>query len=187
MSDHWYPVMLRLTGKRVLVVGGGAVAARKVDGLLAAGADVTVVTPEVAFELGEHSGITVLRRPYQSGEVHGYALVMACSDDDAVQQQVYEDCEREGVLVNAADDPARCTFILPAVERRGPVVIAVSTSGASPALAQVLRDRLGNALPANVDAAALELERRRTEIKQAGGSTEDVEWRPIVEGLLDGR
>ena len=172
----------------MLVVGGGAVAARKVAGLVAAGAAVTVVGPDVRADIvpkhltGEH--VTVERRPYRPGEVEGYWLVVTCTDDPAVQQQVFDDGERLGVWVNAADDPERCSFILPAVARRGPVVVSVSTSGTSPALAQVLRDRFAEGLPQDVERIAFELERHRAQLHAEGRSTEDVDWRPIVEDLL---
>jgi siroheme synthase-like protein len=179
--------MLRLTGKRVLVVGGGDVAARKVEGLLAAGARVTVVAPEVVPTLADREGVVVKRRAYVPGELTQYWLAVACTDDPAVQQQVFDDGERLGVWVNAADDPERCSFTLPAVARRGPVVLAVSSSGTSPALAQALRDRAASsALPDGVERVAAELAQRRQEIKAAGGSTEALDWRPIVDELLDG-
>lgn len=194
-GEQWYPVMLRLAGKRVLVVGGGEVAARKVEGLVDAGARVTVIAPEVVPALAERDGVrqdvrqdvVIKRRAYVPGELTQYWLVVTCTDDPAVQQQVFDDGERLGVWVNAADDPQRCSFTLPAVARRGPVVLAVSTSGTSPALAQALRDRAASAaLPEGVERVAEELARRRREIKAAGRSTEDLDWRPIIDALLDG-
>ena len=175
-----YPVVLRVAGRRVLVVGGGAVATRKVVGLAGAGALVTVVAPTVDPSIEAIPGIRVERRPYRSGDLDGYRLVIAATDDEAVQQQVFDDGEAAGVWVNAADDPDRCSFILPAVERRGPVIIAVSTQGASPALAGHLRDRLAAALPANIEEVADELAAQRRQIRADGGSTEDYDWKARI-------
>lgn len=174
--DDGYPIVVRLAGRQVLVVGGGRVALRKAQGLATAGARVTVIAPEVVDELAVLPGVTVHRRRYSPGDVAGQVLVIAATDDPAVQQQVFDDGERLGVLVNSADDPDRCSFILPAVERRGPVIVAVSTQGRSPALAGHLRDLLAAALPDDLDAIVEAARARRAEIHAAGGSTETEEW-----------
>ena len=125
------------------MVGGGQIASRKVAGLLAAGARVTVVAPMVSADAGRHSGARCARaRPTRSADIAGHLLVMTATDDPAVNAQVASDARRAGVWVNSADDPDNCSFILPAVARRGPVVVAVGTDGASPALARHLRDRI---------------------------------------------
>ena len=120
-----YPVSLVLEGRPVLVVGGGRVAARKVDGLLACGAQVHVVAPRVADELKQRHGVTVEERPYRDGDVAGYRLVVSATDDAAVNRAVHDEAEAAGVWVNSADDPANCTFTLPSVLRRGPITVAV--------------------------------------------------------------
>jgi siroheme synthase-like protein len=160
----------------VLVVGGGQVAVRKVDGLLAAGALVTVVAPEVDAAIGARSGVTLKRRPYAASDLAGQWLVVAATNDPAVQRQVALDAEAAGVWINAADDPDNCSFTLPAVERRGSVIVAVSTQGESPALASHLRDRIAEWLPANVDAVCADLSRQRRDLHAAGESTEQVDW-----------
>src|SRR5437763_16053533 len=131
-----YPVNLVLDGRPCLVVGGGAVAARKAAGLRACGARVHVVAPRIDDEIRvlAGDGVTFEERPYKRGEVEDYRLVVAATDDPAVNRAVYEDGERAGVWVNSADDPASCSFTLPAVVRRGPVMVTVSTGGRSPAL-----------------------------------------------------
>jgi siroheme synthase-like protein len=174
-----YPVVLRLSGRRVLVVGGGAVAARKVEGLLAAGAAVTVVAPTVVAELraaGGRGDIVVIDRSYRAGDLDGSWLVLTATDDEATQQQVFDDAEAAGIWVNAADDPQRCSFFLPAVHRREPVLVSVSTQGTSPALASWLRDRLAAALPERLEELVAVLARRRAEIQAQGRSTEDEDW-----------
>jgi siroheme synthase-like protein len=178
--EDGYPVVLRLSGRPVLVVGGGAVALRKASGLVAADAAVTVVSPELVVGF-DALRVDVVRRPYASSDIAGRQLVIAATNDPAVQQQVFDDCERAGVWVNSADDPDRCSFILPALVRRGPVIVAVSTQGRSPALAQQLRDRVAESLPEDlerrIDAAAT----RRREAHERGESTEEMDW----SGLLD--
>lgn len=174
--DDGYPVVVRLRGRRVVVVGGGAVALRKTEGLVAAGASVTVVSPQVVDGFDGLAGVTVVRRTYRAADLDGAWLVVAATGDAAVQQAVFDEGERRGVFVNAVDDPDRCSFILPAVERRGPVIVAVSTQGRSPALAGHLRDHLRAAIPNDIEQLAADLAERRRLIRARGGSTEDVEW-----------
>ena len=136
----------------MLVVGGGAVALRKATGLRR-----RPVPRSPSYRPTSSTGSTrstvsiVIRRRYQSTDLDGVWLVVAATDDPAVQQQIFDDCERAGVFVNSADDPDRCSFILPAVVRRGPVIVAVSTQGRSPALAAQLRDRLADSLPDDLE------------------------------------
>ena len=181
-----YPIVLRLQGKRCLVVGGGKVALRKVEGLVAAGARVTVVAPEVdegLAHLADDRDVTVEPRPYRGEDVVGAWLVFAATDDPAVQQAVFDDAERAGVWVNSADDPERCAFLLPAVHRREPVLVAVSTQGTSPALAGWLRDRLAGALPVRLEALVAALGEERRALHAAGQSTEGLDWTARIDAL----
>src|SRR5690606_33203315 len=114
----------------------------KVRGLLRAGAVIDVVAPDVVPEL-EDSGVAhIEHRPYERGEVDGYRLVVACTDDPEVNQAVFDDCEARGIWVNAADDPERCSYTLPARLDRGRLLVTVSTAGHSPAFTVWLRDQL---------------------------------------------
>jgi siroheme synthase-like protein len=124
--------------------------------------------------------VRVERRPYRAGDLDGAWLVIAATDDPAVQQRVFDDGERAHVLVNSADDPDRCSFILPAVARRGPVIVAVSTQGRSPALAGQLRDRLGAALPDDLEEVVERVAERRREMHARGESTEDAAWDDLL-------
>ena len=133
-----YPVNLVLAGRSCLVVGGGPVAARKVEGLLAAGAHVHVVATSVGPAVRACTGATWDERAYRPGEASDYRLVVVATDDAEVNRQVALDAEGAGVWVNAADDPGSCSFMLPSVVRRGPITLAVSTGGRSPALARWL-------------------------------------------------
>jgi len=174
--DDGYPIVVRLGGRRALVVGGGQVALRKAAGLVAAGASVTVVAPHVVDGLRSLERVTIVERAYEPGDLDGVVLVVAATDDPVVQQRIFDDAEARHLLVNAVDDPDRCSFVLPAIERRGPVIVAVSTQGRSPSLAGHLRDLLARAIPADIEEIAEDLARRRLEVQAAGGSTEDVDW-----------
>jgi siroheme synthase-like protein len=181
-----YPVVLDLRGRRCLVVGGGRVALGKARGLLTAGAEVTVVAPEVVPELADDDRVRVERRPYRPGEVQGYRYVVAATDQPAVNRQVFDDGEALGVFVNAADDPANCSVTLPAVARRGPITVAVSTGGASPALAAWLRDQLASTLGPEHEALAEMLGSERRGLRSQGIPTEGLPWRQALDsGLLD--
>ena len=146
-----YPVMLQVAGRRCLVVGGGRVALRKVEGLIAAGADVTVIAPEIDARIEALSDvITIERRAYDAGDVTGFRLVITTTNDAAVNARVFDDAEAAGIWVNSADDIDHCSFTLPAVHRDGAVTVAVATDGQSPAFAAWLRDRVRDALPIGV-------------------------------------
>jgi precorrin-2 dehydrogenase / sirohydrochlorin ferrochelatase len=180
-----YPVTLRLEGRRCLVVGGRSVARQKVLGLLDAGASVTVVAPDVDDALAALD-VVVARRPYRSGEVAGYRLVVAATGDPAVNEQVHADAERAGVWVNAADDPVHCSFTLPAVVRRGPLSIAVATDGRSPALASWLRARLEGDIGPEYEELVRLLASERDDLRSAGIATEGLPWREALDdGLVD--
>ena len=141
IESNTYPVHLRLSGQRVLVVGGGNVAINKIAALRKAGASITVVAPVIRDEIRALDDVVVIERPYQRGEVASYRLAITCTDDAATNRQVFEDGEAGGVLVNSADDPENCRFILPAAARQGDLTITISTAGRSPALATWLRRR----------------------------------------------
>jgi siroheme synthase-like protein len=178
-------VFLDLQGVHVLVVGGGPIAYRKAAGLADAGAVVTVVAPEVVAELAALAA-TVHLRPYLRGEAAEYQLAITATNDSSVNAQVAADAKAAHVWANSADDPENCSFILPAVARRGLVTVAVSTGGASPALAGTVRSQIAEQiLTAQVEAAAVELARQRAEIHAAGGSTEAVPWAERVRAALN--
>jgi siroheme synthase-like protein len=179
-----YPILLDLVGVRVLVVGGGRVALRKIEGLVAAGADVAVVATEVS-EAIHASPVQVAARAWEPGDLDGVRLVVTATDDRAVNAAVSAEARRRGIWVNSADDPANCTFTLPAVARDGAVTVAVSTGGASPALASHLRAEIERWL-AEIGAAdaATNLAGQRGELHDRGVSTESIDWSERVRAAL---
>ena len=135
---RYYMACLDLRGRDCLVVGGGRVATEKVHGLLDCEAGVTVVAPAIEEEL-EHLRVRVVRRPFSRSDVVGRFLVVAATNDRSVNAEVSSAARERETLCNVADDPDLCSFILPAIVRRDPIVVGVSTGGASPALAQRIR------------------------------------------------
>ena len=181
-----YPVNLVLDGRCCLVVGGGKVALRKVEGLLACGGRVTVVAPRVNSELRALSDVTIEERPWRSDDLEGMWLVIAATDDPAVNRAVYDAGQRAGVWVNGADDPANCSFTLPSVVRRGDLQVTVSTGGRSPALATWLRRRLEGEIGPEYEVLLDLLATERDGLKAAGVSTEGLDWRSALDSdMLD--
>jgi precorrin-2 dehydrogenase / sirohydrochlorin ferrochelatase len=182
-----YPITLDLHGVVALVVGAGPVAARKVAGLAEAGAVVRVValdvSPEMSSAVDDGQVDTLARRTFRRSDLDGVRLVVTATGTDA-DHEVAAAATAAGIWVNAADRPGDCSFILPAVARNGPVSIAVSTDGASPALAQRLRDEAGALLTDDVAALADRLAAQRDTIKQQGGSTERRDWSGEIDGVL---
>jgi precorrin-2 dehydrogenase/sirohydrochlorin ferrochelatase len=184
MPTFAYPVFLDLHGVPVLVVGAGTVAARKIAGLAAAGAEVRVVAPEVVPQLDRDAVAELHVRPYQPGDLDGVRLVVTATGHADIDAAVAADATVAGIWVNAADQPGDCTFILPAVARHGSLSIAVSTDGASPALARRLRDRAADLLTADTVALAEELALRRAAVRATGGSTEDIDWSEFIDPVV---
>ena len=181
-----YPINLRLNGVQCLVVGGGEVAARKARGLLECGAYVTVVAPTIVEELRNDERVRWHQRDYQRGEVASYRVAITATGRPDVDGQVFEDAQATGIPINAADDPAHCTFTLPAVLRRGDLQIAISTNGRSPAFATWLKKTLASQITADaLDTFDLVGDVRR-ELRRAGRPTEHPGWqRAFDEGLVD--
>jgi precorrin-2 dehydrogenase / sirohydrochlorin ferrochelatase len=143
LDTPFYIACLKLSGRRCVVVGGGEIGLEKVEGLLACDAEVTVIAPDAGPELeklADEGSIRWERRTYAGqSDLEGVFLVIACTDDTDVNIGVYDDAERRAMLVNVVDVPPLCNFILPAIVRTGPLAIAISTAGASPALAKRMK------------------------------------------------
>ncbi len=155
-------------------------AARKVQGLVEAGAEVTVVAPSICSEI-RALPVELAERPYRKEDLARSWLVISATDDPETNRQVRADGDEARVWVNSADEPEACSFTLPAVLRRGPVTVAVATGGHSPALAGWLRDRVAGTIGPEVARLAELLSEARDELRAAGRSTEGLDWR----GALD--
>jgi precorrin-2 dehydrogenase / sirohydrochlorin ferrochelatase len=149
LATPFYMACLKLKDRRCVVVGGGEVGLEKVEGLLACDATVALIAPTATAALGEHAregAIEWQQRPYAGEQdLHGALLAIAATDDTEVNIAVYEDAERRAMLVNVVDVPPLCNFILPAIVRTGPLAIAISTAGASPALAKRMKREIAAA------------------------------------------
>jgi precorrin-2 dehydrogenase/sirohydrochlorin ferrochelatase len=157
---------LDLRARSCLVVGGGRIAAEKVQGLLACGADVTVVAPELDEEL-RTIPVALLERHFEAADLDERFLVVAATNDRAVNAAVSAEADRRFLLCNVADDPELCSFILPAVVRRDPILVGVSTGGASPALAQRIRDDIADLVQPRHAELARRLQRLRPWARRA--------------------
>jgi siroheme synthase-like protein len=185
------------------VVGGGPIATHKAEGLLHCRAEVTVVAPVITSRLrlladeappGSANGsggptapssagsLVIDERRYRSGEAADFRLVVTATGDPDVDRAVAADAEAAGVWVNSADDVDNCTFLLPAVHRDGDVTVAVSTGGASPALAGWLRDQAADALGQEAGNLAVLLDEARRRVRAEGRSTESTDWSAILSG-----
>ncbi len=141
----FYPVFLNLTGRRCVIIGGGQVAEGKVSKLLDSGAKIIVISPDATQGIRDYADsgqIEYNLRKYQEGDLNGAFLVVAATNDRVVNQEIFEEAEKSGILLNAVDDMPRCSFIAPSIVEKGPITVAISTGGASPALARKLREKL---------------------------------------------
>ena len=163
-EKRYYMACLDLEGRDVLVVGAGSVALEKVNGLLDVGARVTVVAPEVSAQVDDLASagrLALVRRAYRTSDLDGQFLVVAATSVTSVNESVYADADARGTLCNVVDVPHLCSFILPAVHRADPIAVAISTGGASPALAQRLRDDVAQLVTNEHVALARELRELR--------------------------
>jgi precorrin-2 dehydrogenase/sirohydrochlorin ferrochelatase len=187
----FYPLLLDLEGRAVLVVGGGLVAERKVESLIEAGASVTVVAPKVTPALdglSDSKSIRIRKRRFEENDLEGALLVITATDDARVQEQVAEEARKRNVLVNTVDQPRLCDFIVPAVVRRGDVLLAISTSGKSPALAAALRAKVEKVITEDTARAARLLGEIRSEVHTRfpdPGRRKKVFEQIVDSGILD--
>jgi len=164
------------------VVGGGEVALSKITGLLEAGARVSVIAPEVLSEITALP-VRVLPRPYQEGDCDGFMLVVAATGDRALEAAIYAECHGVTTLVNAADNPAACTFYLPALFRAGDLSVAISTAGASPAIASWVRDRVGALLGEHFSDVVDIVAATREQIRATSRTSEGLPWSDLIDQL----
>ena len=176
----YYPVLLDLAGRRCVMVGGGLVAERRVAGLLAADAHVIVIAPRLTpalAALAAEGRIEHEPRGYRNGDLAGADLAFVATDTGAVNAAVAREARERSIWINAADDPARCTFILPALVRRGDLTVAVATGGSSPALARAIREELEAYLTDDYTTLAAIAAEARREVRAAGKPVTADAWR----------
>jgi precorrin-2 dehydrogenase/sirohydrochlorin ferrochelatase len=181
----YYPVFLNLAGRRCAVIGGGSVGQRKVEGLVESGANVTVISPRLTERLDafvKQGTVQHVSREYQTGDLAGFDLAFAATDDGALNMRVFEDARENGIWINAADDPSRCDFILPAVIRRGELMVAVSTGGASPALTRAIREDLEKYFPQDFKELVEVASEVRRELRRQSVEVSASRWNEALKG-----
>ncbi len=177
-----FPLAADLTDRDVLVIGLGRVGVHKAAQLIEAGARVPVITREVLGEVPE--GLASLeRRPYRRGDLAGHLLVVSAAAHEATNDEIVAEARERGIWLNVVDDPPRCSFYFTSVYRDGDVVVSVSSSGASPSLAQWIRRRIEQLLPPGLGAVATALREERRALHAAGESTER-DWSRRVDDLV---
>lgn len=184
-----YPVNLLVAGRRCVVVGAGRIAARKIDALLAAGADVHVVAPDAGPEVrawADEGILTLAERPFAPADLDDAWLATTATGVATVDRAVFEAGRARRVWVNSADDPEHCSFTLTSVVRQGDLVVTVGTGGRSPALAAWLRRRLAEELGPEYATLLDVLSEAREELRAAGRSSEEPDWQSALDsGMLD--
>ena len=181
----YFPIYLDMTRRRCLVIGGGAVAERKIANLLEAGAEVTVLSPDVTENIARWSKRELLQlkaRRFQDGDLAGFELAFVATDDPDVNDAACREGRSGGVWINSADDPEHCDFILPSVLRRGDLTVAVSSGGNSPALARTIREELELYLTQEYEILAQMAAEARRELRQRGITVSFETWRRALSG-----
>lgn len=184
-----YPVNMIVSGRRCVVVGAGRIAARKIDALLAAGAEVHVVATRLGDQVRawrDDRRVTVDERGFEPADLDDSWLATAATDDPGVNRMVFEAGAERRVWVNSADDPDNCSFTLMSVIRRGDLVVTIGTGGRSPALAAWLKERITAELGPEYETLLELLSEARESMRADGRSTEDADWkRALDSGMLD--
>ena len=176
---NYYPVFLDLHAKRAVIIGGGTLAESKIAKLLDAGAKITLISPKINDGLKatlEQGSFEWLEREYRPGDLAGAFLGIAATNARPVNEQIFQEAKEASILLNVVDEPLQCSFIAPSIVSRGPVTVAISTGGASPALARKLRETL-SASPALEWADMAEvLSRARKQVKKQGAVIDPQRW-----------
>lgn len=183
MDNSYYPLFIDLRGRLAVVVGGGMVAYRKIEPLRKAGAHVKVVAPEVVDGIAQDREIEVVHRNYESGDLDGACLVIAATDDDKTNTAVSRDADSRCIFCNVVDQPRLCSFIVPSVVEKGPIKIAISTGGVSPALSKKMRLEIGRLLGDEFAVLALIMGRIRPIVLSGEGGHDS--HKRIFEVLID--
>jgi len=184
-----YPVNLLVDGRLCVVVGAGRVAARKIESLLDAGADVRVVAPDAGDDVRQMLDtrrVTLVERPFEPNDLDGAWLATAATDDATTNRAVYDAAESRRIWVNAVDDPANCSFTMMSVVRQGDLVVTIGTGGRSPALATWLREHVRTEMGPEWQVLLEVLADARETMRATGRATADADWRGAIDsGMLD--
>jgi precorrin-2 dehydrogenase/sirohydrochlorin ferrochelatase len=186
---EYYPVYLNLAGKHCVILGGGTIAQGKIAALRDAGASITVISPQATDGIkraAQRGHVSWIEREYQPGDLEGAFIAVAATNVWHVNRQIHEEAENRGVLLNVVDDPDQCSFIAPSIVRRDPITLAISTGGASPALARKMRELLSDARVLQWAELADVLTRARRVIKENRTVIDPTRWQCVItEELLD--
>ena len=175
----YYPVFLDLHNKRCVIIGGCTLAESKIAKLLDAGAKITVVSPNINAGIKtalKQGNLEWLEREYETGDLAGAFLGIAATNARPVNERIFQEAEESGILLNVVDQPSQCTFIAPSIVNRGPVTVAISTGGASPALARKLRETLSESSALEWADLAGVLSRARKQVKKQGAVIDPQRW-----------
>lgn len=184
---RYYPVFLDIAGKPVVVIGGGNIAHQKVVGLLKAAANVTVISPELnpaMSALGEDGRFRHIPRDYEPGDLEGYVLAFVATDDRSVNATVAAEGKERRVWVNAVDDPPYCDFIMPGIAQQGDLIVAVSTSGTSPAMARKMREEIEAFLTEDYALMLTLAAEVRAELRERDIIVDPETWNRALDGEL---
>jgi siroheme synthase-like protein len=182
-ASPYYPILLNIQGRKCLVVGGGKLALRKTTALLEHSANVEVVSPTFCLELNQlatDGAIRAIQRDYKSEDLQHAFIAIAATDDAKTNERVAAEARRQRVLINVVDDPKNSDFIVPSYFERGDVIVAVSTSGRSPALARKIRSQLENDFKAEYAQLAVVADEARSELKQQGITISSDTWQQVL-------
>jgi len=182
-ASVYYPILLNIQGKKCLVVGGGEVALRKVQMLVEHGANVEIVSPAFCPELNQlvkDGTIQAIHRDYETEDLNDAFLAVAATDDIKTNEKIAAEARKIGILVNVVDKPDISDFIVPSYFRRGDIIVAVSTSGRSPALARKIRGELERDFKAEYAQLAVIASEVRSELKQRGVTVSGDDWQEVL-------
>ncbi len=161
----YFPAFIKLDGMKVLIVGGGSIASQKLKHMLDFTKEISIIAPKLSIhtsQMIEQNELSYLNRTYKKGDIDGFGIVIVAVDDILVQKSVYAEAREKGILCNSVDSVEYCDFIFPSYIKDGDLTIAVSTSGASPAVAKYLRMFLQNIIPSSISSFLQEMKRVRT-------------------------
>lgn len=183
----YYPILLDMAGRPCVVIGGGSVAERKVEGLLDVGANVSIISPGLTSKLASlvsQGTVRHIARQYRAGDLDGHDLAFVATNDREVNETVSREGREGGAWVNVADDPDHCDFIVPSVLRRGDLVVAVATGGSSPALSRAIREELEGHFTEDYATLAEIVAEVRRELKERSLAPGAEAWQKALNGDL---